>query len=106
MGELETTTDPDCDEDDCADPVQKFRPIRILHPKSYSKPAPFKHDVALIKLDRDVTITGAYINSDSLDLLPQLFLPTDAFHRLGAPHLLTVWPFDAQEFRWRLCRNL
>lgn len=58
LGELVTTTTVDCDEAECADPVQKFRPILIIHPRSYSKPAPFKHDVALIKLDRDATITG------------------------------------------------
>lgn len=51
------TTEIDCEVDTCAHPVQLFRPIEIVVPTEYNNPS-YKHDIALIKLDRDVKYTS------------------------------------------------
>ena len=57
LGEHNIDTEIDCEDNVCADPVQTFRPDKfIIHPQ-YNNPT-FKHDIALIKLDRPAEITG------------------------------------------------
>ena len=50
-------TNPDCENDMCADPVQDYKPAEIITHDSYGKPL-FKNDIALIRLDRPVKFTG------------------------------------------------
>lgn len=53
--------DPDCFEDDselCAPPVQDFVPEEIIAHEEYNKPGLFRHDIALIRLDRPAEIHG------------------------------------------------
>jgi hypothetical protein len=57
LGELDERTDPDCDGSECADAVQDFSPIVVKVHKDYDKPK-FRNDLALIRLDRPVGITG------------------------------------------------
>lgn len=57
LGEHNVTSEIDCEMDKCADPVQIFRPIEIVVPTEYNSPK-FKHDIALIKLDKDVNFTS------------------------------------------------
>lgn len=57
LGEHKVSTEIDCEMDKCADPLQIFRPIEITIPIEYNNPS-YKHDIALIKLDRDVKYTS------------------------------------------------
>lgn len=57
LGEHNVTSDIDCELDTCADPVQVFRPIEIVVPTEYNNKT-YKHDIALIKLDKDVKYTS------------------------------------------------
>ncbi|XP_063703646.1 CLIP domain-containing serine protease HP8-like [Culicoides brevitarsis] len=56
LGEHNVTSEIDCELEKCADPVQIYRPIEIVVPTEYHK-SHYKHDIALIKLDRDVNYT-------------------------------------------------
>lgn len=47
-------------ERECADPVQTFKPAKILSRPDYAKPANYKNDLTLIELDGSATITGLY----------------------------------------------
>lgn len=58
MGEYNAETDIDCDGDICADPIQHFRPADLIWPENYNM-LPFKHDVAVVKLNRMISITGS-----------------------------------------------
>lgn len=58
LGENNADTKIDCDNfNECADPVQEFGPEKIIFPSNYNYPA-FRHDIALIKLNREVKISG------------------------------------------------
>jgi hypothetical protein len=57
LGDLDERTDPDCDRSECADAVQDFSPITVKVHKDYDKPK-FRNDLALIRLDRVVNVTG------------------------------------------------
>lgn len=58
LGENNANTEIDCDNFDvCADPIQEFGPEKIIFPSNYNYPA-FRHDIALIKLNRKVKLTG------------------------------------------------
>uniref|UniRef100_A0A182LWY5 CLIP domain-containing serine protease n=1 Tax=Anopheles culicifacies TaxID=139723 RepID=A0A182LWY5_9DIPT len=77
LGEYNTATEMDCEEGDtfnCADPPQNFGiEAQILHP-GYDKNGPFQHhDIALIRLDRDV-IMNNFVSPVCLP--PDNFTPT------------------------------
>ncbi|XP_049287587.1 uncharacterized protein LOC125766049 [Anopheles funestus] len=77
LGDYNTATEVDCEEDDpetCADPPQNFGiEEQIIHP-GYEKNGPFQHhDIALIRLDRDV-IMNNYVSPVCLP--PDNFTPT------------------------------
>lgn len=58
LGENNANAKIDCDNFNvCADPVQEFGPQKIIFPSNYNYPA-FRHDIALIKLNREAKITG------------------------------------------------
>lgn len=59
LGENNAATEIDCEDDVCADPPQHFTPQKFVVPSNYNVP-PFKHDIALIKLNRPVTLTGVF----------------------------------------------
>jgi hypothetical protein len=54
LGEHNTLTDPDCEKDRCAEPVQDFLPALITVHWNYDKPKT-RNDIALIRLDKPVT---------------------------------------------------
>uniref|UniRef100_A0A336MQD4 CSON003142 protein n=1 Tax=Culicoides sonorensis TaxID=179676 RepID=A0A336MQD4_CULSO len=56
LGEHDARSETDCEMDMCADPVQIFEPILITYPIEYNNPE-YKHDIALIKLNREVKYT-------------------------------------------------
>ncbi|KAL6425436.1 hypothetical protein ACFW04_009547 [Cataglyphis niger] len=51
LGEHNTLTDPDCERDFCAEPVQDFVPKLIIAHEDYNKPV-FKNDIAIIRLNK------------------------------------------------------
>lgn len=58
LGENNANTKIDCDNFNvCAEPVQEFGPEKIIFPSNYNYPA-FRHDIALIKLNREAKISG------------------------------------------------
>ncbi|XP_049858362.1 uncharacterized protein LOC126349011 [Schistocerca gregaria] len=59
LGEVDARGDPDCDEVQCAEPVQDFAvAAAAVHPQ-YNSPK-FRHDVALVRLDREARFS-AYV---------------------------------------------
>lgn len=58
LGENNANSKIDCDNFNvCADPIQEFGPEKIIFPSNYNHPA-FRHDIALIKLNKEAKITG------------------------------------------------
>ncbi|CAG2064182.1 unnamed protein product, partial [Timema podura] len=57
LGEYNILTDPDCEEEVCADNVQDYRPAELIVHKDYGKPQ-FKNDISLIRVDREVNFTN------------------------------------------------
>ncbi|XP_018342834.1 PREDICTED: serine protease easter-like [Trachymyrmex septentrionalis] len=53
LGEHNILTDPDCEQEYCAEPVQDFLPESIIVHKNYNKPE-FKNDIAIIRLNKPV----------------------------------------------------
>nr|CAD7570215.1 unnamed protein product [Timema californicum] len=58
LGEEDDRTDPDCDLLECADPAQDFLPELVTVHPGYNQPK-YRHDLALIRLDRPANITNA-----------------------------------------------
>ena len=59
MGEYDLGSEKDCDKFGyCAPPPQDFSPVQVTIHQQYNKPHKFHHDIALIKLDRDVLVNG------------------------------------------------
>nr|CAD7438839.1 unnamed protein product [Timema bartmani] len=56
LGEVDDRTDPDCDLLECADPAQDFLPELVTVHPGYNQPK-YRHDLALIRLDRPANIT-------------------------------------------------
>ncbi|KAK6634829.1 hypothetical protein RUM44_000076 [Polyplax serrata] len=84
LGEHDTATNPDCQNDVCADPVVDFKPEEIILPKNYNE-VPLKHDLALIRLKRKVTYT---------DYVRPICLPSGKFYRknlVGRMTEVTGW---------------
>lgn len=57
LGEHNTETNPDCENNYCANPVQDIDPVQIIVHKHYNTPL-FKHDIALIRLSQPITYNG------------------------------------------------
>jgi hypothetical protein len=57
LGEHNTNTDPDCEDDVCADPHQDYFPTEVIVHEDYGKPL-FKNDISLIRLDRHVVFSS------------------------------------------------
>lgn len=57
LGEHNTVTDPDCENNFCGEPVQDFKPAQIVVHKNYNDP-PFKNDIAIIRLSRPADYNG------------------------------------------------
>nr|CAD7455065.1 unnamed protein product [Timema tahoe] len=57
LGEVDDRTDPDCDLLECADPAQDFLPELVTVHPGYNQPK-YRHDLALIRLDRPANITN------------------------------------------------
>uniref|UniRef100_A0A2M4AL94 CLIP domain-containing serine protease n=2 Tax=Anopheles triannulatus TaxID=58253 RepID=A0A2M4AL94_9DIPT len=76
LGEHNTATEVDCNPDFCADPVQDFGFERLIVHELYEKNGKTQHhDIALIRLDRDVTM-GTYVSPVCLP--PEDFVPSDS----------------------------
>lgn len=77
LGEYNTATEVDCEDDsetDCADPPQNFGIEEQIVHSGYDKNGPFQHhDIALIRLDRDVTMNNFV---SPVCLPPDNFAPT------------------------------
>ena len=59
MGEYDLGLEEDCDKYGyCAPPPQDFSPVEVIIHQQYNKPNKFQHDIAIIKLDRDVHVNG------------------------------------------------
>lgn len=99
LGENDASSDIDCDDDICADPLQYFKPTRIIVPKQYNKRRT-QHDIALVKLDRPVCFTGVHTPGKDL----QFFWRSDYIFRMGAAALHTIRRFNQYRFersdRW------
>lgn len=67
LGENNAETEIDCEEDVCADPVQKFKPAHIETLSNYNDPL-LRNDIALIKLNIEANITGIKRNIDNFFL--------------------------------------
>lgn len=92
LGEHNALTEIDCEANTCADPVQFFKPKQIIFPVNYNEP-PFKHDIALIQLNRKVKLSGmseigGYIRTNTNILH---FKSNFSQFRLGNSSLLTLW---------------
>lgn len=87
LGENNANTKIDCDNFNvCADPVQEFGPQKIIFPSNYNYPA-FRHDIALIKLNREAKITGERLFFN--DTFNQSFR-LKILYRMGNTHMFTV----------------
>ncbi|KAK2583734.1 hypothetical protein KPH14_009652 [Odynerus spinipes] len=51
LGEHNTMTNPDCEEDYCADPVQDFKIVSTIFHEGYNKRL-FRNDIAIVRLNR------------------------------------------------------
>ena len=60
LGEHNILTDPDCEQEYCAEPVQDFLPESIIVHKNYNKPE-FKNDIAIIRLNKPVIYNGELV---------------------------------------------
>ena len=61
MGEYDLGLEEDCDKYGyCAPPPQDFSPVEVIIHQQYNKPNKFQHDIAIIKLDRDVQVNGGW----------------------------------------------
>lgn len=59
LGEWDTTTDTDCDNGDCSDPVVDVAVEELLSHENYNPNSKTQeNDIALIRLSRDVDFTG------------------------------------------------
>ncbi|EZA55838.1 Serine protease easter [Ooceraea biroi] len=65
LGEHNSLTDPDCEKDHCAEPVQDFLPESIIVHQSYNTPRNM-HDIALIRLQKSVTYSDIPKTSTTL----------------------------------------
>ncbi|XP_058056100.1 uncharacterized protein LOC131207501 [Anopheles bellator] len=59
IGEHDTTSEQDCNEEFCADPVQDFGIEKVITHPLYEKYGKTQHhDIGLVRLDRDVTMNN------------------------------------------------
>lgn len=56
LGEYDTTTNPDCDGDICAAPIQKIK-IALIYTNNYNSKE-FWNDIAVIKLRHPANLNG------------------------------------------------
>lgn len=56
MGEYNTETDPDCEDNICAAPIQEIKPAHIFKEK-YDRDI-FKNDIIVIKLEHPADLNG------------------------------------------------
>lgn len=74
LGDHNTETEKDCNEDFCADPVQNFGFERLIVHELYEKNGKTQHnDIGLIRLDRDVEMNNFV---SPVCLPPADFVPT------------------------------
>lgn len=81
MGENNAASEIDCEDDVCADPPQYFIPQKFIVPTNYNLP-PFKHDIALIKLNKAVKLTGIYGSNSQFNKMHQQ-INTNNFTRMA-----------------------
>lgn len=62
LGEHDTRTNPDCDGDICADPIQIIRVAHIEKPSEYNTEN-FWHDVIVIRLEHPAQLNGKRFSS-------------------------------------------
>ncbi|KAI4485247.1 hypothetical protein M0804_006752 [Polistes exclamans] len=63
LGEYNTLTDPDCEEEFCAEPVQDFQIAFINVHEEYDRPK-FRNDIAIIRLDKPAVYNSKVCNTD------------------------------------------
>ncbi|KAJ6637210.1 CLIP domain-containing serine protease HP8 [Pseudolycoriella hygida] len=119
LGENNANTKIDCDNFHiCADPVQEFGPAKIIFPSNYNHP-PFRHDIALIKLNNEVKLSEwvtpiclPFGESLSLNLTNHTgevagWGLTNSDNEAGTPFLQTVkMPIHSHERCQQLIRTL
>lgn len=97
LGENNANTKIDCDNFNvCADAVQEFGPEKIIFPSNYNYPA-FRHDIALIKLNKEAKISGEAVLNQSIN---QSFHYFELYfvYRVGNTHMFTVWRIAELKF--------
>lgn len=57
LGEYDTTTDPDCNDEDCAEPIQEILIEKFIQPIKYDSKNTH-NDIILIKLQHPAVFNG------------------------------------------------
>lgn len=62
LGEYDTKTNPDCDEDGCAKPVQNIKIAQVFMPKTWDGEN-YWNDIIVVKLEHPADLNGNRILS-------------------------------------------
>ncbi len=104
LGENNADTKIDCDNFNvCADPLQEFGPEKIIFPSNYNYPA-FRHDIALIKLNRAAKISGYFVGSEKRKLFESNLALHYTLYRMGHSHMFAIRRIvepESHKFNWR-----
>lgn len=58
LGEYDERTDPDCDGDFCAEPIQQIKAVRVAHP-TFDRRL-IANDIMLVKLEKPAKFNGEH----------------------------------------------
>uniref|UniRef100_A0A182RZC9 Peptidase S1 domain-containing protein n=1 Tax=Anopheles funestus TaxID=62324 RepID=A0A182RZC9_ANOFN len=78
IGEFDTRTDPDCEEDTCAAPIQRYGVEDAVHHPNFTRIVRSGHDVGLLRLNRSIDFSSGDVSPVCLPFTSSLmgFDPT------------------------------